>query len=216
MLDEPLSVHIVSILMNRHLYPTPAQIAIVCVWANEGVAGLIRLMEERKLTAGTRPDRARTEVMDSLKDLIARLGLPYEYERLRQRVYQQPLTRLNPGLLHQFTATLRMGGYIHRDTEGTQWVPTPLTGRQIHTLRLLACGMTRPDTARVLGVTVPSLGEYLTKLRDDMGCDTLEQALMAAHDRSWLPSHRERARMRTAQAHHRPKGYPHAYAKAAR
>ena len=196
--------------MNRYLYPTPVQIDMVCTWANDGTAGLQQFMEDRWNSPGVRPDRPRTELMSVIKDLIERLGLPREYENLRQRVYQQPLHALNPGLLHQFVATLRMSGYIHRsDTRG--WVRTPLTGRQLHTLRLLHGGMTRPDTARVLGNEgEATMGEYLTKLRSDMGCDTLDQALMAALDRGWLPTHRERARMRTAQAHHKPKGYPHA------
>lgn len=197
--------------MNRYLYPTPAMIHLVCVWADEGTAGLERLISENAPARNSvRTSPARDDLMEMMRDLVRRLDLPSEYERARQSVSGKPLNALNPALLHQLVATLRMHGYIFRTATG--WHTVPLTGRQLHVLRLLARGMTRPDVARVMGVSNQSLSEFLTRLRTSMGCDTLDQALMAVVDRGWFPTHRERGRMRGAQAHHRPKGVPHSIA----
>jgi DNA-binding CsgD family transcriptional regulator len=171
--------------MKRFLYPTPTQIQIPLVWSRHGPEALDRRYEGR---------RAETRVY--LNQLIRRLGLDPSYVALAGEVRRQPFGLLDPELLKALVTVLRLYGYIRRDPDTDEWAPVPLTGTQLHAVRLYATGLTQGQIADTLHVNRSCVSARMLRIMRMTSARTVPQALMRVHDMGWLPDRVEREFLR--------------------
>lgn len=140
----------------------------------------------------------RDTTMIALKSTIERLVLPWAVTRMRQEILapggggptgdragQAP----RPELLGILLGNLRYHGYIHRD--GTGWVISPLTPRQIHLVQLLCAGFTLKSAATRLGIKHSSTRRICQGAMESTGLHTSAALTAQAYYQGWIPCRAE-------------------------
>ena len=178
---EIVKLSIYAVPMKRFLYPTPAQTEIPLVWSAYGADALDHHYEGR---------RAETRV--HLHELVRRLGLGPGYTAMSRHVARRRLAVLDPELLKALVTVLRYHGYIHRDPGTDHWRATPLTGVQLHAVRLYASGLDQGQIAATLRVNRSSVSARMIRIMRATDSRTVPQALIRVYDLGWLPDRDER------------------------
>lgn len=189
--------------MNRikYLYPSPVQVTQFCVWRAAGGAAFFHPEGDKEARRRLRIDR-----MTAVRELIRRLDLPPAYEQMRVRALGRSpgnvqgtdfLSGPSGELEAELYRVLRLHGYVYRTgpvPDGRPYAPlaaTPLTGRQLHVLRLISYGHTTNDIAGQLGMEAHSVRALLGHAREEQACQTTAQLVGCAYRNGWLPDHGE-------------------------
>lgn len=185
--------------MKNLLYPTEAQISVVVKWCNEGAQAL----DPASVIAGVRipsPQRARS--LQTLGELLRRLDLHDELDWLRRKAFKKDLSlHLDEAILSAALRSLRYHGYVYRVgpvPEGRtrpNHYRTPMTGRELHILRLLAQGHTGVDVGDALGMGPNSIRQRLYDIRMRFGAVTTAHLVATAYENEWIPTRIERDRL---------------------
>ena len=173
--------------MNPYTYPRPMDLEVFVRWYNGGDS--LFLGAERKQT------------LQSMKDLVERMGLPPEYESMRLEVVGASREsvkgiRFGYGPSKQFRRevadAMRLCGYVYYVAPGAPLMSrVPLMPHQIHLLRLLTRGHSTRECGELLQRTPDSIRDSLVTLRRGVGAATTGHAIALAYQRRWLPVHEE-------------------------
>lgn len=173
--------------MNPYTYPRPMDIEVFIRWYNGGDS--LFLGAERKQT------------LQSMKDLVERMGLPPEYESMRLEVVGASREsvkgiRFGYGPSKQFRRevadAMRLCGYVYYVAPGAPLMSrVPLMPHQIHFLRLLTRGHSTREIAEIFLTGRENIRWRQTGLRRSVGAATTGHAIALAYQRRWLPVHEE-------------------------
>jgi DNA-binding CsgD family transcriptional regulator len=179
-----------SITMTTFQYPTPAQIRVVLRWNQRGV---------RSLAPGqpgtAHHTNARTKSLNHLHELMTRLQMHRDFFRMLDQVHRRDIGQLPEALLTEILLYLRIHGYVARSTPDQGLAPVPLTGRQLHVIRLLAVGNSLQEVAAELGTDGRSLQGVVARAREEHGCYTTAHLIACCYRNGWLPTHEELRRL---------------------
>lgn len=175
--------------MKKFLYPTPDQVSLTVRWHRDGPRALD---PDNGTRHGELKNRARTNNLLRVRDLIFRLSLPFQYETMRAEILHRRMSSVDSRLLPQLVSTLRMYGYIHPSPDG-HWSATPLTAYQLHLVRGLASGSSTTDMAVFFGQDVSCVNAVLRRARADHGLATTPHLIGHAYASGWLPTFAEHA-----------------------
>lgn len=181
--------------MKTLLYPTEVQVDLVVKWCNEGPQAL----DPASLIAGNRvssPQRARS--LQTLGELLRRMDLHDDLDWLRRKVFKKDMSQLDDRILSAMLRALRYHGYVYRvgpAPEGRtrpNHYRTPMTGRELHIVRLLAQGHTGVSTETILGMTANTFRKRLYDIRNRVGATTTTHLIATAYENEWIPTRIER------------------------
>lgn len=182
--------------MTTILYPTPDQVQLAVRWSNRGT----RAIDPDNGTArGSIKNKARSNNLVRLRDLIFRLDLPFQYETMRAEVLHRPVAGVDERLLRQIVSSLRVHGYIYeagpiRDGRTRPvYAAVPLTGYQLHILRLYCAGQTTKEIAQFFGVDVARINAAMRRAKEEQNITShgLTQLTAHAFQTGWLPTYAE-------------------------
>lgn len=173
---------------TRISYPRPTDVGVVVRWLNEG--------EDVFLSPNV---RYREHAFQGIKEVIARLDLPEKYEAMRvealgngngnsrgPRYGQGPSEQLRDELRR----VLRLHSYLYAVPSGWS-VMVPMTGRQLHILRLTCSGWTTEEISQEIGNNPANVRERLRHMRDQFSCTTTAGLISMAYRKRWLPDQYE-------------------------
>lgn len=156
-------------------YPTKTQIALLCAWSLTGPAALD--------PEGQPPSRpATTRNMIQIKGMISRLRMPTPYEALRRSALKD-VRGIDDRLKEALYVRCRLSGLV---TQGAT-APVPLTGLQLHVLRLAADGMPTVKISLETGLRQGTIREVLYRARESYGCASTAQLTATAYREGWFP-----------------------------
>lgn len=156
-------------------YPTKTQIALLCSWGQLGPAALDPV--------GQPPSKpATTRNLIQVKGLISRLGMPAPYEGLR-RAALGDVHGIDGRLWDALYTRCRLAGRVL----SAATAPVPLTGLQLHVLRLTADGMTTVRISLETGLRQGTIREVLYRARESYGCASTTQLASTAYREGWFP-----------------------------
>lgn len=180
--------------MDTYRYPRRVSIEAFLRWANEG--GQVWSDQTYR----------RSVLHPSVRDLIVRLEMPGRFEEMRLEAAGQTHGRgrgLRYGgpprdeLLNGILDNLRAHGYVFplgpipADRSRPLYGLTPLTGRQLHIIRMYSWGMLTADIAGELGMETSNVRERMARARTETGTRTTGQLLCCCYRNNWLPGHLE-------------------------
>lgn len=177
--------------MKRYYYPRHADIRCAADWANLG---------DQVFSAYT---PYRKDMIIGLRGLIQRLDLGPRYERMRQAVMFPggggPSGDLaghapNPELKRVLIGNLRLNGYIFQ--HAGRWQTTPLTARQLHTLRLVNGGASVKQIGREFGIEPHTVRQILHTAMQQHDCSMLAHLVATSYHLGWLPTEEESVKIR--------------------
>lgn len=185
--------------MKNFLYPTEAQIDIAVKWCNEGPGSL----DPGTVVGGVRiPSPHRPRSLSTLGELLRRMDLHDDFDWLRRKAFKKDLAlHLDDRILSAVLRSLRYHGYVYRVgpvPEGARrpmHFRTPMTGRELHIVRLLARGRGSANIGDALGMSPNSVAQRLYDIRSRFGVGTTPQLVAMAYENEWLPTRVERARL---------------------
>lgn len=189
--------------MTRIFYPTPDQVSLAVRWANDGPSVLDPDNGTRR---GELKNRARTNNLIRVRDLIFRLHLPFRYETMRTEILHRPASSVDSRLCAQIAATLRVYGYIYRVPSG-RWSVTPLTGHQLHLVRGISSGSTTTDLAQFFGQDIGRINTVLRRARANHDLASNAHLVAHAYASGWMPSYAEHGELMRAKIS--PEGKPY-------
>lgn len=204
--------------MKQILYPTPDQVDLAVRWANQGPRAL---SPDNGTARGSNLNPARSHNMVKVRDLIFRLSLPFTYETMRTEILYRPVNQVDRRLIRQIILSLRMHGYVYsvpappsadlrqmwpgagvRQT----WAAVPLTGHQLHVLRMYSEGMSTGEIAEFFGVDRNRPHKAMRSAAESLGLagEWRGQIVGHAYRCGWLVTHAEHSRLMQADAVGKP------------
>lgn len=177
-------------------YPRPADTGLVARWINEG--------DDVFLSADR---RYRNYALEAVRETVLRLDLPPVYEKMRLEIVGQGNGNIRgarfgegprPELLAEIRRVLRLNGYLYFTWKG--WASAvPLTGRQLHVIRLMCQGWTTEDIALEVGINAANIRERMRHVRNQLSCASNVQLISVLYRKQWLPDDRELAELEKAR-----------------
>lgn len=162
-------------------------------WVNEGDAVWEDAVYRRRV------------LLPALREMIVRLELAPEYDRMRReamaktgqghgdRYGQAPRESLLVGIL----SNLRVHGYVYPvgpvpdGRSRPMFERTPLTGRQLHMVRMYAWGATTLEISKELHLYTAGVRERMVEARRETGTSTVTQLVACCYRNDWFPGHAE-------------------------
>lgn len=169
--------------MNRRIiYPTPDQLSVLCRWVNDGPESLYG-----EIRRANGQDMTRTHNMRKLSDLVERIALPDGVERLLEPVRRRPLVNLDPVLKEHMVSVCRFYGYVYWPAPGDRLDVTPLSGGELHVLRLMASGVGAEDAAEKICTSVQQVRKRLRRGMIHAQAHSTMHLMAVAYRSGWLP-----------------------------
>lgn len=182
------------------LYPTPDQVQLVVRWSNQGPQALDPDNgTPDRIVRGRDKNKARVGNLARMRDLIFRLDLPFQYETMRAEILYRPVAGVDVRLLRQLVGSLRLHGYVYEtgrmrlDCTAPLYAVTPLTGHQLHIVRMYASGMSTREIAHFFDVDTNRVSAAVRRAKSSLGidCEGRDRLIAGVFQHGWLPTYRE-------------------------
>lgn len=164
------------------------------MWANDGVQALDPGRE-----ASERRNSYRDRSLRHLRELIRRLDFQDNVTRPMMnatRLAGGDVSSLPESLKMTLLGSLRQYGYVYQDSH-RDWQVTPLTGQQLHIMRLLADGWDTVDIAQTIATGRDNVNSCIRRAMEQEGCNSRVQLMADCYRRGWLPDRREEQEIRS-------------------
>lgn len=175
-------------------YPMLQQIDTVLLWRNEGAQALDPYPDPGY---SRRRNTPRDRSLRRLRGLIERLGFTDETARSlaeSTRLGGRHIGALPLSLLDTLEGSLRKYGYIYpaqADQTVPVWDITPLTGQQLHIIRLLADGWSTMDIADSILANRDNVNACLRRAQEQTASSSRSQLVATVFRHNWMPSLQE-------------------------
>ena len=160
-------------------YPTRTHLALLCAWTRFGPVALDPVGQAPRHPATTRN-------MIHIKEMISRLGMPAPYEQLRRSALGD-VQNIDDRLRQSLYARCRLTGAVLEHAQE----PVPLTGLQMHVLRLSAEGRSTVEICVETNLRQGTVREVMYRTRHAHGCTNTAQLVATAYREGWFPSRTE-------------------------